>query len=611
MRRSLLQQAKRLLSQLENEPENANEIALELMTKFHQQPDLMGLPCFGKRKESPLHVLLKTGLHDIGIIDSFVEKCPKVVEIEDNESNLPIHVACRFSSRAVIAFLARRNPELLQRCNSEAFLPFDVALTRYVQLSAITAAPLREHSVRDNIARESCSVLELLLDLFPRAAAKKTTAILLLTAYYPLRFAQSLAEKAVSLYQARTPGDKYLKIVPAGALVDIPWMRLLCKILPNLSILSLNSHTISAAALKFFFSTLHKNGSLEELNLAICCISGAAGVFLPDSLRRALEANQYLRHVYLSFAAPTGNPMSWIQALQRGFTGSSTLKTLFINCVHWNLELKKTRSTTTMESTIYKPNTFVSYWRSLFDPFLSMPRAVSLTRLDLRRNTAMQRPSRPTFTAYIVQLLKRQQLLRCLSLWHFSIDLVPILNILKANNHLEELRTFRSKDTIDDQKATIQACEHVLSHHNTTLIEMHYEYEWNDKTKYYLHLNRLGRAAMRNLRITGSELVRRLLAPWNDDYLKNNDHFHDWFWLTARQAIVFGLLLETPGVWSRMALEGDGALRNMGADFTSATYSLHQGAYECHHLQYQVIHPPIRLHSQRNKHHRSAMEEKM
>ena len=560
MGRPPTQKVKRLLSQLEKtagNPSERTEIVTELLEIFGQFPHLICQQYMGKAKASPLHVLLKAGVNDVATIQSLLQLCPNaadLLELEDSEGDLPLHSACRWcsSSSGVIEFLMRLNPALFLQENNKDLTPLEIIL---------------------GFRNIPSSTIELLLKYFPQVAVSKSLAKFVVEkASYP----RELVEKFVEVFPEE---QAFLKLNIWRT--DLPYClertQVMCKLLPKLSTLHLRVPTMSGEAFVYLMNHLQQNQSLADMNFEVEERVADWGSDCFEALELTLATNKSLQDVRLVVPNNGGLGLRCLQAIKQGFAKSTAIESLEYISNLFQLKLRRPGSTgNATESTcatLAAQRHFCKHREEFLclrtvdfsNPyfvrfFKGIPKVLQLTSLNLQSPLSGDPPPKATFTDDMVTLLKEAPGLRFVSLFRYNVDMLPILEVLKTNRHLEHFNAHFLEEEEVERGLAVSACLQILKEHNVTLQEVCPLSRYDSGIKYYLNLNRMGRSAMRNANITGNEVVQRVLAPWEDGYLSAKDRdLYAVGTLSARQSIVYGLLRELPGSWCHDTVPGVGS----------------------------------------------------
>lgn len=166
------------------------------------------------------------------------------------------------------------------------------------------------------------------------------------------------------------------------------------------------------------------------------------------------------------------------------------------------------------------------------------------------------------YTHEILEFLKTTVGLERLECDGYKLDLVPICHELRTNTNLLTFDTGQTTFTLSDTMELVRVgvefsdtlksvCLEMLQEDNVTLRRFEPVGKADPRIQYYLDLNRLGRARVRentSNQNNGKLLVDLLLVLWEDVGLQEIKSLH----AKRCQSVAYGLLREAPGTWCQL-----------------------------------------------------------
>ncbi|CAB9521964.1 expressed unknown protein [Seminavis robusta] len=545
---------KRLLSELTSSQKSESRVVAivsELIDYFAQSHLLALTPSYlyltGKPKTgaTPLHLFLDQGRVDnADFLEEFCRRLSwnvfcKLLATVDTDGNLPIHYACRYCSAPVIDFLFQQQPNLLmhQGTSSQFEMPFVEAMKRLRHQVPVTT-------------------LRKMLQVCPGAAVDASILPYAIYNSFPVDLLDAIANEfpTTNFFKLDLPGNGCFTPV------TLDLSRVLCKVLPKVSILHLKVNDWESVAFNLFAQTLgtQAHDTIAEIAyLTLPSRTGREDIYrCIENLVVSLAPNTSLKRAHL-FTVDQLSVLPWACILDRCFHAVDGAYANRENVVirearpretfggFWEYSLRP--CATNQQSSLHLNfQRFNSPWdndtQEGIQIFLSAKGFQSLTSLILHSGRRVAPPQKHDITGLALAALQELPRLRELRLFGFEIDYKLLFDALRENSQLQVFNTFHYKRPSDTNEP-YEACIETLKL-NTTLIECDpFGSSTGSRVHYYLHLNRMGRSRVRNSDIIPTEVwIQLLLAVESDEYLSAQEE-------RVRQSLWCGLMRENPGLW--------------------------------------------------------------
>lgn len=446
---------------------------------------------------TPLHRLLAAKIGPPGI-KKFLAIVPDGIEplrLLDSSGQIPFEVACRCASDEVINLVASLDPTLL------------VSLLLEAGEGKESGGPPFSFSV---------STANLLIDAAPTGITHFVFPKLLHQEEFPTQSLEYILEK--------WPRDR--PVVIGGGRLSVDRYNVLLHLLPKITKLQLGT---GFWEMDDFFNAMAQNHSIDSLILEATdkysVTADSWQMFRSKRTLRSIEVTSRMSSIMreqqqlLDIVDGLGDAEPRISVT---YTGR--------NFSYWSTNLIQVLDSTNSNAT---------------GELQTLLRHLQLTNLEFSQSISGPSNARIDLTSTLLDYLNHtaSSNLRMLSLFMPNIcDVLPILEALKTNEHLEEVifSDGGGKEIIAAVPAAIQ----LLQEYNTTLRRFEPFVYKNAKIRYLLDLNRFGRATARNGTI--EDFIECLV-----EVLELADR-RDLYSLTPFDitSILFGLLLERPALWS-------------------------------------------------------------
>jgi len=541
MERPQTQRVKRLLSQLAdntNWSSDKSAIIAELLSIFEQFPSLCRSKYLGKKEATPLHCFLEAGIKDIATIQrlccSLCEKdLVELVEFPNGKGDLPIHLACRYSTGDIIEYLGGIKPELLRRKDSQGNFPFVYAIMGN-RAGTTTSTNTRK--------RVPCRTLEKLLHWYPEAGASSQLFSKALNERYPVRLLETMAAAFPKNGQTLR-----IQVLPSSRpALDQEETQVICNLLSKHTTLDLRVPW-EFFSFTFMLSQLMQNRSITRVNyLSTPLVPQVQMPFFSATLQHLLKYNRTIRDLCIVFWYNECLNRSCFQAIKQGLSSNDALEKLeMLTFRRWNFVFTKTPSTGLFPnmdrqlSVSFRKRADVSAHSRML---LEVPNYFNLTSLYLSGTEGLGLDELSgSLATGIVTLVKTAQNLQKLTFFRYKLKMVPILEALKERSCIQSFNAFSSK--VEDTNDAVACCLSMLKERNVTLKECAPLHRVDPMVDFYLQLNRCGRGMARQCgRVT---LVNLLAACWTDTCRIQFSQRYQ----AAKLSVVYALLKECPSKW--------------------------------------------------------------
>jgi hypothetical protein len=499
----------------------------------------------------PICVLIKSGatlqdIQEIYRLNPDVFQDPRAID----DCCGPLHVACLWASNEVIRFLAMKCTTLLSVQDCEGDLPLHIALGSR------------------NPNGISLETIRLLAELSPEALKAKDKA-----GNTPLALAVAndcpldVLEYLVSVFPEdhdtlEVQRDYYAR---HDTVLDLERTRALSKVFPRLKALTLRVSNWTKDGFICFLKQMQTNRSIANIEDLSMPTEISTDVNVQLELRKLVETNSALINFTLSrrhqHNAASGTLRDYddqlLVSLQSGLQFNQTMQGLELknlrlsklSCLNKFLLSKSARRNQFFSGLQIRQADKVNLhgfdrahskvvsmgfvncvmdlptMQSLLFQVSKLPLLQSLSILGDRSNL-----SPVMITTSLVNLIKYASSLEVLEVWWYVFEYEPVCAALTHNKKLKRFGwTF--KDPLVDGAALLFL--DLLKNHNVTLTGLHLKLEENPEIKYYLELNRLGRAEGRDPQTTLPAFVNMLAEVIGN----------------GRNDLLFGLLQESPSLW--------------------------------------------------------------
>lgn len=523
-------------------------------------------------------ILLLFLLQQVGVelLERLVDICPDLDDLLSPPSEIPyedcpLHVACKYCSIEVIEYVASlKPPNLLLKSvvhgeDDELKIPLLYAMEN-------------DHaSFRENLNINLAKVIE----LCPRALQDNDVWEKAFLSNYSPAFLDWMVEKSLS--SGYCPSKFCLQRGELSPL-SLHESKVICRLLPQLKSICIESATWERAALLFFLKELTNNNSVSFVSITLAATDenemGEEGrKEIQNAFREVLEINTALRCIStgISDANSTAIVQSWLNMVQEALENNETLlKCIFCtgDYMHSKFSCLKLITTRAEDSSWHEDLTLYGNDFSLVTSHdTKYFTRCKLRLVDSRPLSGTVQPSRPSeadATSAVLSILSNSShLLHELSL-HSDIDLnpVPILEYLKTDKQLERISFLDKHAGCNSYKEARGEMLHI----NSTL-------KWccpsstDSKVEELLTLNMFGRAQAREF--GGHTLISLLREAFNGKMSHSNDFLPGKrldkeaekiggpgeddpkgpLRETKKLSVIYGLLLQAPNLWCTPAYQ--------------------------------------------------------
>ena len=523
-------------------------------------------------------ILLLFLLQQVGVemLEKLADICPDLDYLMSPPSEIPyedcpLHIACKYCSIEVIEYVASLKPRNLL-LKSVVHGEDDE-----LKIPLLYAMENEHESFRGN-----CNInLAKVIELCPRALQDSDVWEKAFLSNYSQAFLDWLVQKSLS--SGYYP-SKFCLQRDRSSPLSLHESKVICKLLPQLKSICIESTTWERAALLFFLKELTNNKSVSFVSVTLTTsdeneMGGQGKEEIQNAFRKVFEMNTALRCIStgISDANSSNVVQSWLGILQEALEKNQTLlKVTFCSgdYMHSQISCIKLVMTRAEDSTWHEDLTLYGNDFSLITSHdTKYFTRCKLRLVDSRPPSETVKPTRPSkadaTNAVLSILNNNSHLLHELSLQsNIELDPVPILEYLKIDKNLERI-SFLDKHA--SCESYLKARGEMLQN-NTTL-------KWccpgstDSKVEELLTLNMFGRALAREF--GGDTLIALLREAFNgklshsDDFLpgKRSDEESERIegsekdgprgalLETKKLGVLYGLLLQAPNLWCTPAYQ--------------------------------------------------------
>ena len=517
-------------------PNRRLAVAADLLPLFERNPSLTSQHYHvGSAATTPLHHYLRAGIDDVETIKKLYKLCPtlQILRTCAAAGSLPIHSACRYCSAEVIEFLlSQQKPGLMLRTDWHNACPFDYAM-RSTKLSTAEKKKL--------------------LGLCPEAVGTGYPLCHALQEGYPIDFLECIVQVWPSTSNTAT------LVADATCVLNLEQAKVLCKLLPKLTCLSLTNLSWQFNACIYLLKELKHNKTVAELHGLVLPALAAEGDAQQQELLRCfqltLQENSTLQRMTKMHSAREGARFRnlWIQAVDAGLASNRSL-TLFNYMIaggnavadpslHVDIPLHSSRRTCLRISGVSFANTDCANLFQLL-PATSFHQIL----ITAEAQDDISKDDITSLSMHLAALLRQRHTFQYMACAIHILDMSVILEALKANDCLLCFESLSANTEVMRSPKVVARCLEMLKHHNMTLTTFKPLSEDHPGIQYFLDLNRHGRKAVRAA--AHMDTVLDLLRAVQEDSALRQPQASN---ANRCQGILYGLLHESLGLWGNEA----------------------------------------------------------